>query len=458
MQSRRDHVQAYQFATNRLMSALVSGNPGRGMTPFRRAAIGTIAGIIVAVLLTGGSVIYGLIDPASAATKWQQPGAVVVDEQTGTRFVYLNGELHPTANTASAVLASTSGSTGSSGTVSDVPHSALASVPVGTEIGIPGAPEIMPTAMLPGTWAVCLAAGGQVMLDLDPAAHATGATSDDLILVADSAGSQYVLFDSTKYPVGGQSALVAFGLGTQQPLSVPKAWLAELPTGPALAVPAIPGIGQPGPTVSGHSVPVGTVFDAPADGVNQYYVVLRDGMAPVSRTAAALLAASGRVGSIRHVSPAVIATTPASSDRALLSGLPDLFTGTAYQPGSAALCIRQTAPGKTPGKVITDPGVTAESGVAGVAGVVMPGSAGMLVEPPAKKSTDSPPVYLVTGGERFQLADDDAAGALGYGTVTPVVMPAAILSIIPAGPALSAAAARQPVTQQPASQQPASQS
>ena len=60
MQSRRDHVQAYQFATNRLTSALVTGKPGRGLAPFRRAAIGTIAGVVIALLLTGGSVIYGI--------------------------------------------------------------------------------------------------------------------------------------------------------------------------------------------------------------------------------------------------------------------------------------------------------------------------------------------------------------------------------------------------------------
>lgn len=443
MQSRRDHVQAYQFATNRLMSALVTGEPGRGMAPFRRAALGTIAGIIIAALLTGGSVIYGLINPAAAASSWQQPGSLVVDQQTGTRFIYLNGTLHPTANYASAMLAA-----GSPNAMHDVPHSALADVPVGGTLGIAGAPETLPSTMLPGAWAVCLAPGapGGVSLDLAPGRHATSSTAGDLMLVADSSGAEYVLFDNTKYPVTGKAVLVAFGLGTQNPVSAPQEWLAQIPTGPALAAPAIQKMGRPGPAVAGRQTPIGAVFEASAAGSDQYYVLLADGLAPLSRTEAAVLTASGGTGLVQHVSPSVIAAAPASANRSLLGRLPDLLGGTVDQPSGTALCVRQTSPGSSGssgGTIITDQ--AAEAGP----GVIVPTGTGMIVQPPPPRSgSANQPVYLVTDtGVKYQLTDGNATGALGYTNVSPEVMPSLILGLIPSGPALSTAAARQAVSQ-----------
>lgn len=435
MQSRRDHVQAHQFATNRLTSALITGDPGRGQTPFRRASLGLIAGIVIAALLSGGSVIYGLIDPASAATTWRQQGSVVVDEQTGTRFVYLDGMLHPTANYASAVLVA-----GATATVHAVPHSALAHVPVGDTIGITGAPEMLPAAMLPGTWAVCLAPGSAhgAVLDLAPGRHATSPTAGRLMLVAGPTGEQYVLWNGRKYPVAERAVLVAFGLGNQAPLQAPAGWLADLATGPALASPPITKLGTPGFPVAGRPAWIGTVFDASAAGADQFYVLLSTGLAPLSRTEAALLEASGRVGPVQHVNPAVVAAAPASPDHSLLSGLPDMLAGTAYQPGGAALCIRQTAPGSRSGDtVITD------SAAAAATGVIVPAGTGMIVQPPSSNGFTAQPAYLVTDtGRKYALTDSNATAALGYSNVTPQVMPASILSLIPPGPALSVAAAR----------------
>jgi type VII secretion protein EccB len=435
VQSRRDHVQAYQFATNRLTSALVTGDPGRGQTPFRRASLGVIAGIIIAALLSGGAVIYGLLDPASAATSWRQQGSVVLDEQTGTRFIYLDGMLHPTANYASAVLVA-----GARAAVHAVPHSALAHVPVGDTIGINGAPEMLPAAMLPGTWAVCLAPGSRsgLALDLGAGQHATSGTAGRLMLVAGSTGEQYVLWDNAKYPVAERAALVAFGLGNQAPLPAPAGWLADLPTGPALASPLIQRLGTAGFPVGGRPTPIGSVFDASAAGADQFYVLLSSGLAPLSRTEAALLEASGRVGPVQHVTPAVVAAAPASPDRSLLSGVPDLLAGTAYQPSGTAVCIRQTSPaGPSVNTVITD------AAAAGATGVLVPPGTGMIVQPPSAGGFATAPLYLVTDtGFKYALADSNAVTALGYSNVTPQVMPPSILSRIPSGPALSVAGAR----------------
>jgi type VII secretion protein EccB len=441
MQTRQDHVQAYKFASNRLATALVTGSAGPGDAPFRRSVLGVIVGVIISALFCGGFVVYGLIKPVPGA--WRQQGAIVVDKQTGTRFMYLNGTLHPTANYASALLL-----VGQNATVEMVAHASLAGVPVGNTIGIAGAPQTLPATLLPGAWAECLApagpSGNAVVLDLAPSRHVTGSTAGQLILVAGPTGTQYVLWDNTKYLVPQRSALVAFGLGNQTPMNAPSSWLGAIPSGPALAPPTIAGRGKEGPSVAGQPMRIGTVFEVSAAGADQYYVLLRDGLAPLSHTAAALLTVSG-FGPLQQVSPAVVASAPASLNRSLLNSLPDLLSGTAYQPKGAALCLRQTSPGSASGTmVITD------EAAATATGVIVPAGTGMLVQPPAPKSRSflppTPPTYLVTDqGIKYVLADTGVLADFGYSGITPHTVPVSVLDLIPSGPALSTSVARRGV-------------
>jgi type VII secretion protein EccB len=435
MQTRQDHVQAYKFATNRITTALVTGSPGPGDAPFRRSVLGVIVGVIIGALLCGGFVVYGLIAPVPVA--WRQQGAIVVDKQTGTRFIYLNGMLHPTANYASALLL-----VGQNATVQMIAHTSLAGVPVGDMIGIAGAPQTLPTTLLPGAWAECLTPAGPpghgVVLDLAPGQHVTGSTAAQLILVAGSTGKQYVLWDNVKYQVAERSALVAFGLGNQTPINAPSSWLDAVPSGPALAPPAIAGVGEEGPSVAGRPTRIGTVFEVSAAGTDQYYVLLRDGLAPLGRTPAALLTVSG-AGPVRHVSPAVVASAPASPNRSLLNSLPDLLSGTAYQPEGTALCLRQTSPGSASGTtVITD------EAAATATGVIVPSGTGMLVQPPAPNSNflfATPPTYLITDqGIKYAFADSGVMTAFGYVGIKPYTVPVSVLGLIPSGPTLSTSA------------------
>jgi ESX secretion system ATPase EccB len=435
MQTRQDHVQAYKFATNRLTTALVTGSPGPGDAPFRRSALGVIVGVIISALLCGGFVVYGLIAPVPVS--FRQQGAIIVDKQTGTRFIYLNGALHPTANYASALLL-----VGQNATVQMVAHASLAGVPVGDTIGIAGAPQTLPATLLPGAWAECLTQasrpGNGVVLDLAPGQHVTGSTAGQLVLVAGPTGTQYVLWDNMKYLVPKRNALVAFGLGNQTPMSAPSSWLDAIPSGPALAPPTIAGMGEEGPSVAGQPMRIGTVFEVSAAGADQYYVLLMGGLAPLGRTAAALLTVSG-VGPVQHVSPAIVASAPASPNRSLLDSLPDLLSGTAYQPKGTALCLRQTSPGRASGTmVITDEAAAATTGV------IVPSDTGMLVQPPARKSNflaPTPPTYLITDqGIKYALANGGVMAAFGYSGITPHTMPVSVLGLIPSGPTLSTSA------------------
>jgi type VII secretion protein EccB len=449
MQTQRDQVQAYQFSTSRLVAAVTTGDPGNGQSPFRRAGLGVVAGTVIAVLLGAGAVVWGLLHPVTKTT-WQQPGAVVVNSSTGTRFVYLGGELHPVANYASALLAS-----GGDSSVQVVAPAALDGVRDGATIGIPGAPETLPAAggLLAGGWAACLdpASPGATVLDLAPPAHLAPPPSGERILVTAPNGAQYVVWDGTKYPLRSKAVLVALGLGNTNPVTASATWLDALPTGPALAPAAVPGAGGPGPKIGGQPTTVGELFETTAGGVQQYYELRDDGLAPISGTELALLTTTAGAYSPVKVSPADIAAAPVSADKSLLDGLPDLTSGPVYAPGDPALCVRQTngQSGSATGTLVTESAArVSAAAITDGAGVLVPQGDGMIAGPPSGAAeAATAPTYLITDtGEKYLLSGPAAESDLGYGSATPQVLPAGLLNLVPSGPALSAVASRQAVT------------
>ena len=446
MQTRRDHVQAYQFAVDRLVRSALAGGREVGDAPLRRSGLGVSIGIVLAVLLCGGSLVYGLISPAPS-TAWRNPGAIIVEKETGTSYLLLSGELRPTANYASALLIA-----GQSSSVQIVPRAELAGIPVGSTIGIPGAPGDVPTAssLLPGSWALCSRRNGGVVLDLDPAGRAAPGPAGERVFVVStdpSAAAEYLVWDSVKYPLPQQTVLSALGLGDQQPSPVDPAWLAALPTGTAIVPPTVPHLGAAGPAVAGGQAQVGTLYYAVVGGAEEDYVLLSDGLAPVNRTEAALLEVAG--GSpAKQISTAAIAAAPVSANRSLLTGLPDFLSGPVFGSSAEALCVRQSA-GSTAGARATGTLATeAASTVAADPAVVLPADSGMLAEPAGQSSnTTSPIVYLVADtGERYLIDSSNALDALGYASAAGVVMPASVLGLIPSGPALDVGAAARAVT------------
>jgi type VII secretion protein EccB len=441
MQSRRDHLQAYQFAVDRLVRAIATGRTDAGDAPFRRSGLGVSMGAFVGVLGCAGALVYGLISPAPSSA-WRNPGAIIVEKETGTRYLLIDGALHPTANYASALLAA-----GQNSSVQMVPRAQLAGIPIGTTIGIAGAPEDVPpaAALLRGPWAMCADRSGRAVLDLDPSGHTASGPAAQRVLVTstDPGGpAEYVVWDSVKYPVTQQAVLPALGLGDQQPVSVHPAWLAALPTGAPIVPATIPGLGRPGPVVGGRGEPVGSLFTTAAGGTDENYVLLSDGLAPITRTESALLLVAGLQPPLR-ISTAAIAAAPASPNRSLLARLPDLLSGPVFSATDSSLCVLQSSPGSaSDSQLVTEKA----SAVAADPAVVVPPGAGMLVESPGQSQSAQPVAYFVADtGERYLIGGQNAISALGYGSASPVVMPASVLGVIPDGPVLDVNNAKQAV-------------
>lgn len=448
MQTKRDLVHAYRFSTGRLVSAVATGGVGTGQSPFQRAGLGVAAGTAIGVLAAAGALVWGFLHPVTTPD-WKHPNAIVVNSATGTRFLYTGGELHPVANYASAMLAS-----GGRSPVQVLDASDLKGVPVGPAIGIPGAPQTLPApgGLLTGGWADCLdpAYPGATVIDFGTSA-APAPPAGERILVTAPGGARYIIRDGTKYALPSRSALVALGLGNDDSLIVPRAWLDGLPSGPALVPAPTPGAGQPGPAMNGHPTVIGELFETTAAGVRQYYVLRPDGLAPVSGTELALLSAVPGARPPVTVNPADIAALPASAGKSPLSGLPDLASGPVYAPGGPALCVRYPAGKATAGTLVTQPAATmAAVTLHDGRGVLVPSGEGMLATSPRPAGAYAqPPTYLITDtGEKYPLpgASANTQAALGLGSASPRVLPAATLNLIPTGPALTVAAARETVT------------
>jgi type VII secretion protein EccB len=150
MPSRSDQLHSYQFAMQRVVSALMARETDPARPPMRRAGAALMAGLLVAALAVAGFAVWGLLQPGGS-TKWRDGRSVIVEKESGAKYAYLDGRLHPVANYASALLI-----VGAPTTV-QVARRSLAGTPRGAPLGIAGAPDVVPRKgdLLRGPWQVC---------------------------------------------------------------------------------------------------------------------------------------------------------------------------------------------------------------------------------------------------------------------------------------------------------------
>jgi type VII secretion protein EccB len=464
MQSRRDQVQAYFFVVERLVAALMHGRPDAPETPNRRVSTAMVLGTILAGLIAGVFGIYGLFVPGGNDS-WQQAGVIIVAKETGARYLYLDGVLRPVLNYSSARLA-----IGGAATTVSVSQNSMSGVPVGSPIGIPGAPDSMPGSLQSGPWTVCT----QPPADTTHGSTATvtlmigstagvPATDSQGVLVSTSDGTRYLIWRGERYRLANDLAMDALGYGGVEPLAVTPAFISPVPSGPDLTTPQLTDRGRPGPVIEGTRSRIGQVYDVRNTLINsdQLYLVRADGMVPISRTAATLVLADpatavaypdGNVAPIQ-VGPGALAGQPVVHDTTLSTGYP-VTPPSLVDVGAGSLpCMRFSwaAGGNTttalvlaPRSAVDGPAVATEAHTEGSAAdqVVIPAGAGVLAHSQSAPGANPGTEYLVTeNGIRFPLAAESVAETLGYAQSASVDVPSQLLVLLPAGPVLDPAAA-----------------
>jgi type VII secretion protein EccB len=435
MQTQRDHVHAHQFQMIRMSNALVAGETASADNPFQRPIVGLLTGVVIAVLVIAGFMVYGWLKPGGN-TSWRSPGVIIVEKETGNRYVYLGGQLHPTRNLASAMLLE-----GPGAAIKLVSRASLKGVPHGSSIGLSTAPQVLPTAgsLVAGPWLACLSPGAPqgVRVDLDPSAPAVALGAAGFALVTDG-GTTYMLWQNQKHEVTSEAVAITLGATAARPLTAPASWLDQVPKGDPIGLPPIKGLGDPGPKVAGQHYKIGQLFTQ--NGAEQRLVLLRDGLAPVDLTAFTLLRAVGKdpVG----LSAADLVGAPLSADHSLATFLPALVGARYRDPTGRSLCVRQIPSGA---KAVSSEVVLGERVyLPGARVAVVKAGTGMIAYavPPVSASANPVPFLVTDEGIKYDVSADNTLSSLGLGGPE-VPFPAAFLGDIASGPPLSRAAVTQ---------------
>ncbi|OLF11178.1 type VII secretion protein EccB [Actinophytocola xinjiangensis] len=476
MASKRDQLQAQQFVVQRATSALVVGETDPEHPPFRRPVSSSFIGVALAIVALACVGVYGMIVPGGNDA-WRDPKAVIVESETGTRFVYLDGRLHPVANYASAVLL-----VGQGATTKKVSRDSMVDVPRGPRLGIADAPDALPGTdrLLTDSWSLCSTpandmTGGRV----EESVLLVGATADGGHTLGDQGLLVRLAETDERYLVwrGHRHQLVDYAVtGTGLAMSaqpwarVGRAWLDVLPEGDPISPIPVPDAGSPSTAVPGREdLRTGAIVQVlTSGGTTQYYLVGKAELRPITelqydvqRAYAPTRAAypDGDPAALPlSASLATAAQAPdpsARTDGDVPAQLPEI---TPLRDGGSTVCAMFAPEASVPRLLVdavpppADPlaatAVRTPDGTPLADRVhVRPGWAAVVEAMPSATAQVGTLVVVTDTGRRYSVLNPDVLGSLGYGGVTPVRLPGGLVARLPAGPALDPnEAARQPLS------------
>ncbi|MBF6212545.1 type VII secretion protein EccB [Nocardia puris] len=296
----RQQVNGYRFLLRRYEHALIRRDVRMLHDPMRSQSRSLIVGAVLGLLVVAGAAILSFLRPQGAVGD----AKIVMAQETGALYAVVDDRLHPVLNLASARLI-----TGTNEEPTSVKTSKLTDRPRGPLLGIPGAPGLLPgsSAGDRSTWTICdtvalsdagratanvktTAIAGALDTDADYAARPLGGAETMLVT---KGGKTYLLFDGRRAELDlGDPVLVrALGLAERTPRAISAGLLNATVEVPPLRSPAIDGVGGPGPGAL-SDVPVGGVIRVRTVASEDLYVVLPDGVQPVSPFAAELIRTS----------------------------------------------------------------------------------------------------------------------------------------------------------------------
>jgi type VII secretion protein EccB len=468
MQTRRDQLQAYRFVTRRIVSALLSGEPETNERPMRRFGLAVFGSTMVAVIVVAAVGVYGLIFPSGANLP---DTAIVIERETGARYVYIEGELHPVVNFASARLLLGTDNPA----IMRVSQQSLKKYPRGRAVGIANLPDPLPdrAALGAGAWSACSlrrAAGSadlvtNLIIGADPAGGT--ATTDNSLLLEQDSGTTV-----TRWLVMGgrrmrmtQLAFAPLGMAAAKPIKVTNAVIDALPLGPDLDVPRFNGQGSNGPAVAGKVGKIGQIYFA----AGQHYLLLDSGLSAIGPVMRDMLLGDNR--NIINIS-AVDATAARSRDTPNFDppGFPTVIAPLVFADKDPAMVCAVAKPPANPGSTDVAPVIEVHDQLGSVKpldqtavrigpdGVrladridIAGGQAALVRTLPAPgDATPNTTTYLVTDqGVKYALPrtdTDNVLKSLGYGGIAAMPVPTYMLALVPVGPTLDPAVARQFIT------------
>lgn len=423
MQSRRDQVDARSDELARLSSALMSGAGDLPESPARRDGLSTAAGAAVAAVVAAAVLTVGALSGASSS-QWRKDGALVVDKDTGSRYVYRAGVLHPVTTLAGLTLL-----------LGERPEPRLVSgrtlrhVPRGEPVGVPGLPDTLPPAagVNRGTWRVCPVPGGRAVSVTLGAPAATPLPDGDGALVT-SGGRDYLLWRGLRLQLPGPTTAALLGWAGAPKATVAADLLDAVPAGPDLAPARVPQRGRTAGPVAGRPSRVGDLYVVPAaEGTaSAAFVRLADGLAALTPLDLQLELARPGAKAPTRLSAADVSAAPRAR-APYRSGAFPATPPTPHDPSSGVVCAQYPSATQGAGVDLVAAAPTAE-GVRTVPGT------GRLVRPLdgslAGPAGEAGAVLVAEDGRAYPVADP---AALGYRDVAIESVPASYLRLLPQG-------------------------
>ncbi|OON81111.1 type VII secretion protein EccB [Streptomyces tsukubensis] len=467
MQDRRDQVQAHMFTMGRLTSGMLRADPDAPESPQGRTNRGIAISVLIAILICAGAFVFGLLKPGTKSS-WRDPGTLVVNKDTGTRYLYLGGRLRPVRNYTSAKLLA-----GDEMTVMSIGGKSLAGTPHGAPVGIPGAPDEAPATgdLDTGPWQVCSGTttgsiGTTVAVGTEP--DGPGLKKEQGLLVTGPDKADYLVWQGRKLRLDETAhAAEALGYGAEQPVKVSAALLNSLPSGPDLTPPEVSGLGEPGKELAGRQTRIGEIYKVTASGAKaRYFQLHKEGLAPVTATGAALVLGDPETKQKTYDGGSTAArslgTDELNGNLAKESELTDRTEGMPEAPPepvdlesgqTPCVGVRAGGDGTRVSVALTDPadlGPTAQAPTEGLTPAcvtvnriaVRPGRGSLVHALGAGGSDVGATLYLVTDtGMKYRLPSQEGLKALGYTETRAQGLPSSLLSMIPTGPDLTPEAA-----------------
>ncbi|MEV0684064.1 type VII secretion protein EccB [Nocardia sp. NPDC050378] len=298
-------VNGYRFLLRRLDHALIRRDVRMLHDPMRSQSRSMLVGAVLGLIVVAGAAILGFLKPQGAIGD----ALIVTGKQSGAMYVVVEAKegektLHPVLNLASARLIA-----GDAQSPKSVKDDKLGSLPRGPLLGIPGAPSALPgskqgsssnwtlceTTQLSAAGSAAGATGGRTtaIVGKPELGDRVGVTGPDDALLVRRDEKTYLVYRGTRAEIDPNNSVVSrtLDLSGEQTRPIGSAVLGATTQAPPLTVPTIDRAGEPGPgKLAG--LPVGgiiSVTGVQAAGEKTMYVVLADGVQPVSEFTAELL-------------------------------------------------------------------------------------------------------------------------------------------------------------------------
>lgn len=463
MASRSDQLHSHQFTLQRVVGALAMRDPDPVSSPLRRIGGALFAGIMFAVLAVAAVGVYGVLRPGGGDA-WKQGNAMIIEKETGARYVYLDNVLHPVLNYTSALLI-----VGNAQPV-QVTRAQLVGVARGAPMGIAGAPDPLPgpDQLVTSGWTLCsrpaVPQPGAAPTGVESVLRVGAGPASDLfadrgVLAADPSGGLHLLWHGRRYAlVDPDLVMGAFAWSRASATEVSAALLNAVPPGADIGRVPLPTGTRPS-SVDGFKVG-DVVVVANQTGDQNFGVVLDSGLADVTPVQAGLLVTAGANGGAapKPMTQGQFVNAPkAASLKPTGDNAPPERTPTQVRPAALGgvcatfapqdgtlLSLAPTAPAAAgeirAQRVAGDPGLTVDW-------IAVPPGRGAVVEALASPTATTGALAIVSDlGLRFAVPSAQVLSTLGYPGIVPQRLPAALVALVPSGRALDPSAALLPAS------------